>query len=63
MPPLAIVALGALGIAALAKVIAAETRRVNETLDRQKAAEPADTSELPRLKRDPVTGDYRPSSS
>lgn len=63
MPPLVIVVLGALGVAALARVIAAETRRVNEALNRQKAAEETDLSEIPRLKRDPVTGEYRPPAS
>lgn len=59
MPPFLIVALGALGAAALAKVIATESRRVNEALDRQRAAE-SGTLKTVTLERDPATGDYRP---
>lgn len=59
MPPLVVVALGALGAVALAKVIAAETRRINEALDRRRAAERGELKTVP-LERDPVTGDYRP---
>ncbi|MGR7996051.1 MULTISPECIES: hypothetical protein [unclassified Xanthobacter] len=59
MPPLFIVALGALGAAALVKVIAAESRRVNDTLKRQQAADAGELKTIP-LERDPKTGDYRP---
>ncbi|MFG1375648.1 hypothetical protein [Xanthobacter autotrophicus] len=62
MPPFLIVALGALGAAALAKVIAAETRRINGALDRHRASEAGDMKAVP-LERDPVTGDYRPRQS
>lgn len=59
MPPLFIVALGALGAAALVKVIAAESRRVNDTLKRQQAADAGELKTI-ALERDPKTGDYRP---
>ncbi|MFG1347647.1 hypothetical protein V5F59_22365 [Xanthobacter autotrophicus DSM 431] len=62
MPPLIVVALGALGAVALAKVIAAETRRVNEALARHRSAERGELKTVP-LERDPVTGDYRPKNS
>lgn len=64
MPPLFILALGALGTAALAKVLARESRRVNAELDAQRRAEKAGTLD-PRatLRRDPVTGEYRPNDS
>lgn len=58
MPPFVVVALGALGAAVLAKVIASESRRVNDALSRQKAARNAETA-VP-LERDPLTGAYRP---
>lgn len=59
VPPWIIVALGTLGAAALAKLIAAETRKVNDRMDRQRAAEDGELKTIP-LVRDPVTGDYRP---
>ncbi|MDI4657310.1 hypothetical protein [Xanthobacter autotrophicus] len=59
MPPFVIVALGALGAAALVKVIAAETRRINAALDRHRASDTGEMKTVP-LERDPVTGDYRP---
>ncbi|MDI4663920.1 hypothetical protein K9U40_06200 [Xanthobacter autotrophicus] len=59
MPPFLVVALGALGAAALVKVIAAETHRINAALDRHRAADTGEVKAVP-LERDPVTGDYRP---
>ncbi len=61
MRPFLIVALGALGAAALAKMLAAESRRVNDALKRQSAA---DTGEIKTisLEKDPRTGDYRPKN-
>ncbi len=59
MRPFLIVALGALGAAALAKMLAAESRRVNETLKRQRAADNGEVKTI-ALERDPATGDYRP---
>jgi hypothetical protein len=63
IPPLIAWALGALGAAAVAKVVVKEWRRVNAELDEVKdasAAEPA-IEALPKLKRDPDTGVYRPN--
>ncbi len=62
MPPFLLAALGTLGAAALAKFIAAENRRVNETLDRQREAEPPLPEPTP-LEKDPATGAYRPRSA
>lgn len=59
MPPIIVVALGALGAAAVVKVIAAEARRINAALDRHRAAAPEEPAPV-RLERDPVTGAYRP---
>lgn len=59
MPPFVIVALGAIGAAALAKLISSETKRVNEALDRRRKAEAGDLKTVP-LERDPTTGEYRP---
>ena len=64
IPPLFVWALGALGAAAVVKVVAREWRRVNAELDEEEknapAAEPA-IEALPKLKRDPDTGVYRPN--
>lgn len=59
VPPFLVVALGAIGAAALVKILSAEARRVNEALDRRRAAESGELKTV-RLQRDPVTGDYRP---
>lgn len=59
MPPLLVAALGAFGVAALVKLLASETRRVNARMDRQRAAEDGTLKTIP-LERDPETGAYRP---
>jgi hypothetical protein len=58
MPQALLLVLGAIGAAVAAKLIAREWQRVNDELDRARG-EPARES-LPVLKRDPVTGEYRP---
>jgi hypothetical protein len=63
MPPLIVFALGVFGAAALVRWCAKEVQRVNSELDevRAKAAvEPNDRNAMPKLKRDPETGEYRP---
>jgi hypothetical protein len=62
LPPLLRWALAAIGGAAMAHWALREMRRVNEELDRVKAAPPMDPTarqQLPTLKRDPVTGEWR----
>ena len=62
IPPLVKVALGMLGAGAVIHWVAKEMRRVNEELDRVKAApaaDPATRKALPTLRRDPRTGDWR----
>jgi hypothetical protein len=64
MPPVLVLAIGMVGAAALVRWCAKEVRRVNAELDgvRARAAvEPIDRGTLPKLKRDPRTGEYRPS--
>lgn len=60
MPPFLIVALGALGAAALIKKLAQESRRVNAELDEARNDEAAVAPTPATLRRDPATGDYRP---
>jgi hypothetical protein len=62
IPPLVKWTLGALGAARAVQWLVKEWRRVNEDLDRARTV-PVDEGEranLPRLRRDPVTGVYRP---
>jgi hypothetical protein len=63
MPPVFAVALGLMGAAALVRWCVKEARRVNTELDgvrARQAAEPVDRNALPKLRRDPRTGEYRP---
>ncbi|MFY9624493.1 MAG: hypothetical protein WAL40_13060 [Rhodoplanes sp.] len=62
IPPIITAAFGALGAATLARVLVREWRRVNAELDRTSAAatERVDRERLPKLRRDPRTGVYRP---
>ncbi len=62
MPQALIIVLGVIGAALAAKLIAREWRRVNDELDNARAeSAPAESREaLPKLQRDPVTGEYRP---
>ncbi|MDQ0505449.1 hypothetical protein [Xanthobacter agilis] len=62
MPPFIVVALGAIGAVALVKLLANETRRANDRMDRRRDAETTPLKTIP-LERDPVTGDYRPRQS
>jgi hypothetical protein len=63
MPPLFAFAVGVVGAAALLRWCLQETHRVNAELDNvraEAAVEPASRETMPKLKRDPVTGEYRP---
>jgi len=67
MPPFAVPAavklvLGAVGAAAVVHWVIKEVRRINDELDRLKAAsvpEPVAREALPTLRRDPRTGEWR----
>jgi hypothetical protein len=63
MHPVLAVTLAMVGATALVRWCAREVRRVNSELERMRAhaaVEPIDRTALPTLKRDPVTGEYRP---
>ena len=62
IPPVITAAFGALGAAALARVLVREWRRINAELDRAPEATPetVERERLPKLRRDPRTGVYRP---
>ena len=62
MPAFLVWALGAAGAVVLFKLVNREWQRVNADLDRAKPARVKDPERagLPTLRRDPVTGEYRP---
>lgn len=63
IPPVLAWTLGAVGAAFILRWARKEWRRVNAELDevtKRATAEPSDRDRLPKLKRDPVTGEYRP---
>jgi hypothetical protein len=63
MHPVLALTLGILGAAAVVRWCAKEVRRVNSELDNVRArtvVDPVDRNALPKLKRDPNSGEYRP---
>ncbi|MPZ58222.1 MAG: hypothetical protein GEU91_17355 [Rhizobiales bacterium] len=59
VPPLMVLA--ALGAVVIGRWAVREYRRINTELDARKMArEPVDRWRLPTLRRDPVSGEYRP---
>jgi hypothetical protein len=61
LPPAVVWTIGTIGAAVVAKLVIREWQRVNADLERAKAASvEVDRRALPRLRRDPMTGIYRP---
>jgi hypothetical protein len=61
IPPLIGWALGTLGVAVVAKVLAKEWRRINDELHPSESiVETPAREEIPALRRDPESGVYRP---
>jgi hypothetical protein len=60
IPPLIAWTLGAIGVGVVAKVLIKEWRRVNAELNAGEAAADAGQERLPKLRRDPASGVYRP---
>jgi hypothetical protein len=63
MHPVMILTIGIVGAAALVRWCVREVVRVNSDLDTvraQASVEPFDREQLPTLRRDPRTGEYRP---
>jgi HAMP domain-containing protein len=59
-PPVIAWTLAAIGVVALTKVLAREWQRVNAQLDaNERAAAAVAAKDLPTLRRDPATGEYR----
>jgi hypothetical protein len=59
IPSLVKLALGALGAGAVVHWVVKEVRRINAELDRVKTATAIDPATLPKLRRDPRSGEYR----
>jgi hypothetical protein len=62
MPPIVVLALGALAAGAIVHRVVKEVRRMNAELDRVKTAraiDPVSREVPPTLRRDPRTGDWR----
>ena len=61
VPPVIAWTLAAVGAVAISKAVAKQWRRVNAEFDaRSRAADPVSREHLPKLRRDPKTGEYRP---
>jgi hypothetical protein len=62
LPPIVAWTLGAIGAVMLMKLISREWQRINGELDQARPARVTDPerARLPMLRRDPVTGEYRP---
>jgi hypothetical protein len=59
-PPVISATLAAVGVVVLYKVLAREWQRVNAQLDaHERAAAVVRSKDLPTLRRDPVSGEYR----
>jgi hypothetical protein len=61
MPPIVVLALGALAAGAIIRRVVKEVRRMNAELDRVKTGHAIDpvSREVPALRRDPRTGEWR----
>jgi hypothetical protein len=62
MPPIVVLALGALAAGAIIHRVVKEVRRINAELDRVKtgrAIDPVSREVPPTLRRDPRTGEWR----
>jgi hypothetical protein len=62
LPPLVAWTLGAIGAVVVMKLITREWQRINNELDQARPVRVTDPerARLPTLRRDPVTGEYRP---
>lgn len=63
MPPVLVWVLGAVGVAAAAKLFSVVSKKANTDLDRVRRDGVADRDDMRKLERDPLTGTYRPRKS
>jgi hypothetical protein len=60
VPPLVVIVAGFLGGAALVRLATRENRRINRELDEARKARRDEREAMPKLRRDPDSGTYRP---
>jgi uncharacterized membrane-anchored protein YhcB (DUF1043 family) len=60
VPPLVVIVAGFLGGAALVRLATREKRRINRELDKARKARLDEREAMPKLRRDPDSGTYRP---
>jgi hypothetical protein len=60
IPPMIAWAVGAIGAVVMSKLVAREWHRINDELDARERAAKVRVEERGTLRRDPVTGVYRP---
>jgi hypothetical protein len=60
IPPMIAWTVGAIGAVVMSKLLAREWHRINDELDAQERAAKVRVEERGTLRRDPVTGVYRP---
>jgi hypothetical protein len=60
IPPTLIWMLGAIGAAALVKKFVLDTKKAEMEAAREKELEATKPASVPKLERDPETGEYRP---
>jgi hypothetical protein len=60
VPPLVLIVAGFLGGAALVRLATREKRRINRELDEARKARRDEREAMPKLRRDPDSGTYRP---
>jgi hypothetical protein len=63
MPPVLVWVLGAVGVAAAAKLFSAAAKKANADVDRVRRDGVAERDGMRKLERDPATGTYRPRKS
>ena len=63
MPPVLVWVLGAVGVAAAAKLFSVAAKKANADLDRVRRDGLSERDDMRKLERDPVTGTYRPRKS
>jgi hypothetical protein len=60
MPPLVLILAGVLGGMALVRLASRARDKTSRKLDTKRQDQPNSRSDVPQLRRDPVTGTYRP---
>ena len=59
-PPVIAATVAAVGVIVVSRMLTREWHRVNDALEVQRATATVRTKDVPTLRRDPITGEYRP---